>query len=409
MTTTARTTATRTTTARTVLISGASVAGPALAYWLRRHGFAPTVVERAEAVREGGYAVDFRGEALDVLDRMGLLERIRELDTEMGDAAMVDAEGRQYATLPAVIFAGDLEVLKGDLTRMLYEATREDVEYVFGDSIASLTEDEDGVEVTFERGTPRRFDLVVGADGLHSRTRALAFGPEEQFVRHLGIYTAIFSLDNYLGLENTGRLYAAPGKAANIFTARANTEARAAFHLAAEHLEYDRHDRVGQQRIIAERFADEGWEIPRLLHEMAQAPDFFFDANAQVEMDSWSRGRIVLLGDAGYCAGPTSGRGTSQALIGAYILAGELAASGGDHTTAFAAYEREMRGYVSEHQSVGREGAERFFMPAPTQEILDMLAAQAPENTRTTPIRLRDYAAPSSPEPAAVAAAVGGV
>ncbi|MFF1909849.1 hypothetical protein [Kitasatospora sp. NPDC058218] len=242
---------------------------------------------------------------------------------------------------------------------------------------------------------------------MHSRTRALTFGPEEQFVRHLGIYTAIFSLDNYLGLKNTGRLYAAPGKAANIFTARANTGARAAFHLAAEHLEYDRHDRAGQQRIIAERFADDGWEIPRLLDEMAQAPDFFFDANAQVEMDTWSKGRIVLLGDAGYCAGPTSGRGTSQALIGAYILAGELAASGGDHTTAFAAYEREMRGYVTEHQTLGREGAERFFMPAPTQEILDMLAAQAPENTRTTPIRLRDYAAPSSHEPTAVAAAVG--
>ncbi|MEV0530414.1 FAD-dependent monooxygenase [Kitasatospora sp. NPDC050463] len=400
---------TTTTAARTVLISGASVAGPALAYWLHRHGFTPTVVERAGAVRQGGYAVDFRGEALDVLQRMGLLERIRELDTEMGDAALVDAEGRQYATLPAVIFAGDLEVLKGDLTGMLYEATRDDVEYVFGDSIASLTEDEQGVEVTFERGAPRHFDLVVGADGLHSRTRALAFGPEERFVRHLGIYTAIFSLDNYLGLKNTGRLYATPGKAANIFTARADTEARAAFHLAAEHLEYDRHDRAGQQRIIAERFADDGWEVPRLLHEMAQAPDFFFDANAQVEMDTWSKGRIVLLGDAGYCAGPTSGRGTSQALIGAYILAGELAASGGDHLVAFAAYEREMRGYVTEHQTLGREGAERFFMPAPTQEILDMLAAQTPENTRTSPVRLRDYAASSPAGPTAVAAAAGTV
>ncbi|MFJ5774247.1 FAD-dependent monooxygenase [Streptomyces sp. NPDC093094] len=386
--------------ARTVLISGASVAGPALAYWLRRHGFVPTVVERAETVREGGYAVDFRGEALDVLDRMGLLERIRELDTEMGDAAMVDAEGRQYATLPAVVFAGDLEVLKGDLTKMLYEATRDDVEYVFGDSIATLEEDEHGVRVTFERGAPRRFDLVVGADGLHSRTRALAFGPEQQFVRHLGIYTAVFSLDNYLGLKNTGRLYAAPGRAANIFTARADAEARAAFHFAAEDVEYDRHDLAGQRRLIAERFSEDGWEIPRLLHEMAQATDFFFDANAQVEMDTWSRGRVVLLGDAGYCAGPTSGRGTSQALIGAYVLAGELAASDGDHSTAFAAYEREMRGYVTEHQALGREGAERFFMPAPTQEILDMLAAQAPENTRTTPVLLRDYAAPPQPTPA---------
>ncbi|GLV85847.1 FAD-dependent oxidoreductase [Streptomyces lavendulae subsp. lavendulae] len=376
---------------QTVLISGGSVAGPTLAYWLHRHGFTPTIVERAPQLRDGGYAVDFRGEALDVLDRMGLLEGIRALDTEMGDAAMVDAEGRQYATLPAAVFAGDLEVLKGDLTRMLYEATREDVEYVFGDSIASLEQDEDGVLVTFERGAPRRFDLVVGADGLHSKTRALAFGPEEEFVRHLGIYTAIFNLDNYLGLKNTGHLYAAPGKAANVFTARDNTEARAAFHFAADHLEYDRRDPASHKRIIAERFAGEGWEVPRLLKEMDTAQEFFFDSNAQVEMDTYSAGRIVLLGDAGYCAGPTSGRGTSQALIGAYLLAGELATRDGDHTAAFAAYEQQMRPYVAEHQALGREGAERFFMPAPTQDILDMLAANAPENTRTEPVRLPDY------------------
>ncbi|MCX4546972.1 FAD-dependent monooxygenase [Streptomyces sp. NBC_01565] len=376
---------------RTVLISGGSVAGPALAYWLHRHGFTPTIVERAPELRDGGYAVDFRGEALDVLDRMGLLAKIRALDTEMGDAAMVDAEGRTYATLPAAVFAGDLEVLKGDLTRMLYEATREDVEYVFGDSIASLEQDEDGVLVTFERGTPRHFDLVAGADGLHSRTRALAFGPEEEFIRHLGIYTAIFNLDNYLGLRNTGRLYAVPGKAANIFTARDNTEARAAFHFAADSLEYDRRDPAAQNRIIADRFADGGWEVPRLLKEMDASGEFFFDSNAQVEMDTWSAGRVVLLGDAGYCAGPTSGRGTSQALIGAYLLAGELAARDGDHTAAFAAYEQQMRPYVAEHQALGQEGAERFFMPAPTQEILDMLAANAPENARTEPVRLRDY------------------
>ncbi|MFB0630816.1 FAD-dependent monooxygenase [Streptomyces sp. AB3(2024)] len=379
---------------RTVLISGAGVAGPALAYWLRRHGFAPTVVERAPSLRTGGYAVDFRGEALDVLDRMGLLDTIRALDTEMGDAAMVDADGRQYATLPAAVFAGDLEVLKGDLARLLYDATLDDVEYVFGNSLAGLHQDADGVDVTFEHGEPRRFDLVVGADGLHSTTRGLAFGPEERFVRHLGIYTAVFSLDNYLGMKNTGRLYAAPGKAANIFTARGNTEARAAFHFAApEGLPYDRRDPRAQQRIVAGRFADEGWEVPRLLTEMAASKDFYFDANAQVEMDTWATGRVVLLGDAGYCAGPPSGRGTSQALMGAYVLAGELAAAGGDHTTAFAAYEHLMRPYVAEHQALGREGAERFFMPTPTQEILDMLAADAPENTRTERIGLRDYAA----------------
>ncbi|GGR36674.1 FAD-dependent monooxygenase [Streptomyces netropsis] len=374
-----------------ILVSGAGVAGPALAYWLRRHGFTPTVVERAEQVREGGYAVDFRGEALDVLDRMGLLEEIRALDTEMGDAALMGADGQQYATLPAVIFAGDLEVLKGDVTRLLYEATRDDVEYVFGDSIATLEQDDTGVHVTFERGEPRTFELAVGADGLHSRTRALAFGPEEQFVRHLGIYTAIFSLDNYLGLRNTGHLYSVPGRAANIFSARNNTEARAALHFASEPLEYDWRDVEEHRRIVAERFADEGWQVPRLLREAAKASDFHFDANAQVKMDRWSTGRVVLLGDAGYCAAPTSGRGTSQALIGAYVLAGELAAAGGEHTAAFEAYEREMRGYVTEHQQAGREGAERFFMGTPTQEMLDMIAANAPEVSRTQVARLKTY------------------
>ncbi|WP_433256842.1 FAD-dependent monooxygenase [Streptosporangium sp. CA-135522] len=349
-----------------ILISGASVAGPALAYWLRRHGHTPTVVEPARQVRDGGYAVDFRGEALDVLDRMGLLEQVRALDTHMGDAAMVDGDGNRYATLPAVIFAGDLEILKGDLTRILYEATRDDVEYVFGDSIASLEQDETGVRVTFARGEPRMFDLVVGADGLHSRTRELVFGPEEPFLRHLGIYTAIFNLDNYLGLENTGRLYTVPGKAANIFSARDNTEARAALHFVSDPLDYDRRDVEQHRRIVAEHFAGEGWEVPRLLKEMMSAEDFYFDANAQIVMDRWSEGRVVLLGDAGYCSGPTSGRGTSQALIGAYILAGELAEAGGDHAAAFTAYERQMRGYVTEHQQVGREGAERFFMDPPT-------------------------------------------
>ncbi|MFD8022346.1 FAD-dependent monooxygenase, partial [Streptomyces lavendulae] len=163
---------------KSVLISGGSVAGPALAYWLHRHGFTPTVVERAPQLRDGGYAVDFRGEALDVLDRMGLLDAVRALDTEMGDAAMVDAEGRRYATLPAAVFAGDLEVLKGDLTRLLYEATREDVEYVFGDSIASLRQDADGVSVTFERGAPRRVDRGVGGPGRHTNTRAQSVGPQ---------------------------------------------------------------------------------------------------------------------------------------------------------------------------------------------------------------------------------------
>ncbi|MEU8028297.1 FAD-dependent monooxygenase [Streptomyces sp. NPDC049099] len=187
-------------------------------------------------------------------------------------------------------------------------------------------------------------------------------------------------------------MYVSPGKAANIFAGDVTGRARAALHFAAGPLEYDRRDTGAQQRIVAERFAGEGWEIPRLLTEMRTAEDFWFDANAQVVMDTWSSGRVVLLGDAGHCAAPTSGRGTSQALIGAYLLAGELAHARGDHTAAFAAYEDAMRPFVTEHQAVGREGAERFFLPAPTQEALDMLAAGAPEGTRAEAVRLPDYA-----------------
>ncbi|MFB4284161.1 FAD-dependent monooxygenase [Nonomuraea sp. MTCD27] len=346
-----------------VLISGAGVAGPALAYWLRHHGFTPTVVERAPRVRAGGYAVGFRGEALDVLDRMALLEQVRALRTRMGE-----------------------------LIGLLHEVTRQEVEYVFGDSIATLEQDADGVRVTFERGRPRRFDLVAGADGLHSRTRSQVFGPRERFVRHLGIYTATFSLPINLVLRDTGRLHSMPGKAADIFRTRGNTEAYAALHFASGPLAYDRDDAAQHKRIVAEQFAGEGGPIWHLLEEMSRAEDFSFDANAQVEMDRWSAGRVVLLGDAGYCAAPTSGRGACQALIGAYVLAGELAVAGGEHTVAFAAYEREMRGFVTEHQQMGREGADRFFMGAPIQEGLGMVAADAPRTARAPIVRLKDYA-----------------
>ncbi|MFB4271515.1 FAD-dependent monooxygenase [Nonomuraea sp. GTA35] len=371
-----------------VLISGAGVAGTALAYWLRHHGFTPTVVERAPRVRADGGPVGLRGEALDVLDRMALLEQVKALNMRLGGAASTDGDG----DLPAVVLAGDLQILRGDLIGLLHEATRRQVEYVFGDSIATLEQDADGVRATFERGRPRRFHLVAGADGLHSRTRSLVFGPSERFVRHLGIYTATFSLPDCLGLRDTGRLPSMPGKAADILSTRDGTEAYAALHFASGPLGYERDDVAQHKRIVAAQFAGEGRPVPRLLEEMGRAEDFFFDANTQVEMDRWSSGRVVLLGDAGYCAAPTSGRGASQALIGAYVLAGELAVAGGEHVVAFAAYEREMRGFVAEHQQMGREEADRFFMGTPLQAGLGTVAAGAPGVARGQIVRLKDYA-----------------
>jgi 2-polyprenyl-6-methoxyphenol hydroxylase-like FAD-dependent oxidoreductase len=381
---------------RNVLISGASVAGPALAYWLRAYGFNPTIVERASTLRPGGYAVDFRGTALAVLDRMGVLEQIRAHHTGMGDAALIGRDGRQYATLPAAVFAGDLEVLKGDLTRILYDAGKDGVTYRFGDSITAINQSADCVLVSFENAAPEAFDLVIGADGLHSNVRRLVFGPEERLIRHLGCYVAIFSTDNYLGLDHTGQLYAGPGKAANLFSGRHNTEARAAFYFQSEPLQYDHRDVDQQRRIVAEAYAGEGWEVPRLLQRMATATDFYFDSVSQIHLDRWSSGRIALLGDAGYAASPLSGRGTSQALVAAYVLAGELAMAAGDHQQAFPAYETRLRDYVADNQQAGVAGAEMFFGPPPDQESLDAIDHGAGEQAAGDVLHLIDYPALAS-------------
>ncbi|MEU8386052.1 FAD-dependent monooxygenase [Streptosporangium sp. NPDC048865] len=348
---------------KNILISGAGVAGPALAHWLHRHGFTPTIVERAPGVRDGGYAVDFRGDAhLTVLGRMGILDDVRRERTNMGAMTYVDAAGRKVSTMPADVFSGDLEILRGDLGRILYEHTRDHVEYVFDDSITSLTEDPTGVRVTFERGEPRRFDLVVGADGLHSTVRALAFGPESRFVRDTGLYCAIFTTANHLGLDHTGRIHNAPGKLVGMYSARGNTEAKATFHFGSPSLSYDRRDTERQKKILAEAFAGVGWEAPRLLDAMWEAEDFYFDSISQVHMDTWSAGRVTLLGDAACCASPPSGMGTGLAMIGAYVLAGELAAAGGDHRAGFARYEEAVREYAAGCQKAG-DGVGRWMVP----------------------------------------------
>ncbi|WP_328621883.1 FAD-dependent monooxygenase [Streptomyces sp. NBC_00354] len=346
-----------------VLISGASVAGPALAHWLHRYGFTTTIVERAPALRDGGYAVDFRGEAhLSVLRGMGILDAVERARTGMGSMAYVNSAGRPQAQLPADLFAGDVEILRGDLARILYEATAAHTEYVFGDSVTSLTEDAEGVTVTFGRGAPRRFDLVIGADGLHSTTRRLAFGPEEQFVRHLGVHCAIFTTANRLGLDHTGHAYRTAGRLVAMYSARHNTEAKAVFYFASPLLDLDRREVARQQAVLAEQFAGNGWESDRLLEDMRYAPDFYFDSVGQVRMDSWSRGRIALLGDAAHCPSSLSGMGTGLALVGAYVLAGELAAARGDHRVAFARYEDELRKYAAGCQKMG-DGVARLMVP----------------------------------------------
>lgn len=345
---------------KTVLVSGAGVAGLTLAHWLRRHGFAPTVVERAPAPRAGGQAIDVRGVALEVAARTGVLDEARRLRTRHRGMTVYDGEGNEIMRSEEMTYSSgrldndDIELLREDLTRLLYERTREEAEFLFGDSIAALDQDERGVHVRFEHAEPRTYDLVVGADGLHSTVRRLAFGPEEDYVRHLGTDLAVFSMDNCLGLEDWQVWVQDGERGYGIFPVRDNAELRVTMGFASEP-GHDHRDADRSRRLVAERFAGAGGETPRLLKGMWEAPDFYFDSMAQVIMDRWSAGRVTLIGDAACCASPLSGQGTSLALVGAYVLAAELGAAGGDHVAAFARYEERMRPFAAVNQALATE------------------------------------------------------
>ncbi|MGB9028875.1 MAG: FAD-dependent monooxygenase [Acidobacteriaceae bacterium] len=345
---------------KSILISGASIAGPALAFWLRRYGFEPTVVERAPALRPGGYAVDFRGASMRALERMGLLEEVRRRQTRIGAITIVDRDNRKVASMPDGFTSGELEILRGDLAKVFHEATRATTEYIFGDSIEALEQGESGVEVWFESGNRRRFDLVVGADGLHSRVRSVAFGDESAFVHYLGYHVSIFTIPNYLNLHHSGVYYGTLGKKVGIFSGGDSREAKASFFFATKPL--GRRETEQQKAILREHFEREGWESPRLMELMKTAPDFYFDSVSQVKMDRWSAGRAILVGDAAWCASPLSGMGTGMAVVGAYVLAGELAEADGDYAVAFASYERLMREFVRRCQGIA-DGGTDWFVP----------------------------------------------
>lgn len=356
----------RTTPRRKVLISGAGVAGPALAFWLNRYGFAVTVVEKAGAPRGGGYPIDVRGTALEVVRRMGILPRLQDAHIDLRRLTFLDGDGSEVTSVkPHSVTGGvagrDLEVRRGDLTEALHTAVRDDVEFLFNDSIDALDQSSGhGVDVTFRGGSRRTFDMVFGADGLHSRTRAFLFGPEEQFHRYLGYCFAGFTMRNTFGLSDELLMWNTPGRAAALYAVGDNDDVHALLNFAHPEPPFDAFRNPEAQRdLVAAVFADAGWEVPGMLAAMHDADDLFFDGVSQIRMPRWSRGRIALVGDAAYAPSFLTGQGSSLALVGAYMLAGSLADR--DHTAGFAAYEHHTREFVTANQDQVGEGDATLF------------------------------------------------
>ncbi|MEU3601406.1 FAD-dependent monooxygenase [Streptomyces sp. NPDC006798] len=346
---------------RKILISGAGITGPALAYWLTRYGHAVTVVEKAGAPRGGGYPVDVRGTALEVVRRMGLLPRLREAHIDSRRFTFLDGDGEVVAAVDPYALGGgvagrDLEIRRGDLAEALYAAVRDDADLRFDDTIDTLDQSAHGVDITFRRGGGRTFDLVIGADGLHSRTRELVFGPEERFHRYLGYCFAGFTLPNTFGLSHEIVMWNSPGRAAALYAVADDGDVHAFLNFARPRPPFDAfRDPAAWLDPVAEVFAGAGWEVPGLIGAMGEAGDLFADTVAQIRLPRWSSGRVALVGDAAYAPSFLTGQGTSLALVGAYMLAGCLAGAA-DPAEAFAAYERRTRPFVTANQDLIGDG-----------------------------------------------------
>lgn len=346
-----------------ILISGAGIAGLAAARELGTRGHGVTVVEYDRRLRLAGTPIDIRGDAVHTVERMGLLARIREQRLRMTETTrFVDSDGEPVGRIPLAQISDsddDIEILRADLVRILADALPDAAAIRFGDSIEALAEDGDGVSVRFASGRTGRYDLVLGADGQHSAVRRLVFGPEEDHLRHLGVYIALAALPGEARSEGVNSIHNVPGRLAGTFWYK--DKAVAVFQFRSEPLSYDRHDLDAQKRIVIDAFAGHrSWRIPELLDAVRADPDFFFDSASQIHLPSWHRGRVALVGDAGYSPAFLSGRGTSLALTGARILAEELDRCGGDHTAAFERYETRQRPYVTFAQDSVHGGRDRM-------------------------------------------------
>jgi 2-polyprenyl-6-methoxyphenol hydroxylase-like FAD-dependent oxidoreductase len=331
-----------------VLIVGAGIAGPTTAFWLSKAGHQVTIVEQAPELRSGGYLIDFWGAGFDVAEKMGIVPELRKRGYVFTEARAINRDGRKVASFKPEAIMGAVErylsIPRSDLSEVIYQALDGAVELMLGDTVQELSDDGNRVRVRFESGSTRDFDVVVGADGLHSRVRKLAFGPDERFEKYLGMVIAAFEVEHYPERNDLiAMMYADVGFQAIRLSFRDDAT------LLLFSLRHDGvvpMDRVKQEGLLRAELANKGWEVPVMLDLMTSAKNFYFDSVSQIRMPSWTTGRVVLVGDAGACPSFLAGQGSALAMVEAYTLAAELstefAKTNGNHSAAFARYEARL-------------------------------------------------------------------
>ena len=348
-----------------VLIVGAGIAGPTLAYWLLRGGHQPTLVERAPQLRQGGYLIDFWGAGFDVAGWMGIAGELRRQGYRFREARAVGVDGRRVGSFETsgLLGSGDryVSIARSDLAAVIFDALQGRAELIVGDTVNSLEDDGDRVRVGFEHAEDRDFDLVVGADGLHSQVRRLAFGPEKWFEKYLGIVVAVFDIDGYRPRDElVAMMHAEVGFQIVRVALRDDVTM---FALTVRHDgDVPMESVAEQQELLRCRLAGARWETRAILHGMQRARTFYFDRVSQIRMPSWSRGRVALVGDAAACPSLLAGQGSALAMVEAYVLAAELARSNGDHANAFALYERRLAPFLRSKQDAA-QGLSLAFAP----------------------------------------------
>jgi 2-polyprenyl-6-methoxyphenol hydroxylase-like FAD-dependent oxidoreductase len=341
---------------KSVLISGIGIAGPALAYWLTHFRFKTTLVEKSPVLRTGGYVIDFWGRAFDVAEKMGILSAIKRESYDVNELRLVSASGRRVGGFGVNVFRAATDgryvsISRGTLAKIIYQKIENRCETIFGDSIVQIDQMDDRVQVEFEHTAQQEFDIVIGADGLHSIVRKLAFGRDDHFEYYLGHMVAAFAVSGYRPRdEDVYVTYSLPGKQVARFAMR---DDRTMFLLIfadhnGQHL--DPQDTNAQKEILRDEFGDAGWECPQILMAMESCDEIYFDRVSQIRMDAWSKGRVGLVGDAAFCPSLLAGQGAALAMIAGYVLAGELARTGGKSREAFQRYEELLQPFVTSKQ-----------------------------------------------------------